>query len=173
MVVTKTYTCSLSRRLSRLFILKAVSRSFRQAFARGVLAYAQHKNINVYLKPLHKGFWCCSIVQQIGWDYNPKSICGDQLLVWSLKIDTKTRTWSYEPTSFHTTPRSSLTIDNQRMIRISLKKYELKDPYTHPKSSSHTGTWVFEVFGPPGPAEPGRRCWTCSNTHWLTRRLDV
>ena len=61
MVVTKTYTCSLSRQLSRLFILKALSRSFRQAFARGVLAYAQHKNINVYLKPLHKGFWCCSI----------------------------------------------------------------------------------------------------------------
>ena len=60
MVVTKTYTCSLSRRLSRLFILKALSRSFRQAFARGVLAYAQHKNINVDLKPLHKGFWCCS-----------------------------------------------------------------------------------------------------------------
>ena len=56
MVVTKTYTCSLSRRLSRLFILKALSRSFRQVFARGVLAYAQHKNINVYLKPLHKGF---------------------------------------------------------------------------------------------------------------------
>ena len=63
MVVTKTYTCSLSRRLSRLFILKALSRSFRQAFARGVLAYAQHKNINVYLKPyIHKGFWCCSHV---------------------------------------------------------------------------------------------------------------
>ena len=61
MVVTSTYTCSLSRRLSRLFILKALSRSFRQAFARGVLAYAQHKHINVYLKPLHKGFWCCSI----------------------------------------------------------------------------------------------------------------
>ena len=31
-----------------LLILKALSRSFRQAFARGVLAYAQHKNINVF-----------------------------------------------------------------------------------------------------------------------------
>ena len=67
MVVTKTYTCSLSRRLSRLFILKALSRSFRQAFARGVLAYAQHKNINVYLKPLHKGFWCCSRGKLANW----------------------------------------------------------------------------------------------------------